>query len=325
MKKPDRDAEGIQVSYTDHFGMVEKPFGLTPDPDFFFESRSHAEALHRLESFVKEGKGLALVYGDVGTGKTLVSRRLLNDFDRLGYRTALIINPFMDERELLLDIAGQFGISPPPFSTHESLSAALADFVLDEKKKGKTCVLAVDEAQLLSEDALAVLTELSCRGTDDAAGLRTVLFGQEEIATRLLNKGLEQLRRNITVTHYLQPLSGDEVGRYVKYRLSKSGSNGSISFTEDALGRIYAISRGYPRVVNGICDQSLLLLSRGSKHVVGRQVLNRVLKNEFLPPSTGWCHGKLSGRVLYRVALILAAVLVFCGLLLYLRPVLGLG
>lgn len=323
MKKTDRGAESAQVTYMDHFGMARRPFGLTPDPDFFFESQSHSEALRRLRSFIKEEGGLALVYGDVGTGKTLVCRRLLSDSDGLTFNSALIVNPLMDARELLLDIAGQFGISPPPLSTHEGLSAALADFFLHEQEKGKVCVLAIDEAQLLSEDALAVLADLSRHDAAEGGALRTILFGQEDIAARLLDRGMEQLRRNITVTHYLQPLSGDEVRRYIRHRLSKSGANGSISFTDDALKRIYAASKGYPRIVNGICDKSLLVLAQRSKNTVDRGVVNRALTDELITPVAARGRINVTGRVLYGAVLILAGVLILCGLFLYLRPTIG--
>jgi MSHA biogenesis protein MshM len=325
MKKADRGAENAQVTYADRFGMTEKPFGFTPDPDFFFDSRGHAEALRRLKAFAEKESGIALVYGDVGTGKTLVCRRLLNDLDKSGFHTALIINPLMDVEDFLLDVAGQFNISLPPLSTRDALLAAIADFVEEERKEGKMCVLAVDEAQLLPDETLAMLTGLATSpgAQDGIAGdestpfegtaLRTILFAQQEIAPRFLDKNMEDLRRRITITHYLHPLSREEVGQYVKFRLSKAGANGSVSFTNESLGRIHTASKGYPRIVNGICDQSLFLLSRGSKKAVDREVLNRVLNNELAIPSAGSAPSGSIASALRRLALILAAFLVICG------------
>jgi hypothetical protein len=143
------------------------------------------------------------------------------------------------------------------------------------------------------------------------------------MATGLLERSMRELRRHITVTHYLQPLSLQEVGPYIRHRLSKAGGNGSISFTEDACKYIYAASKGCPRIINRICDQSLLLLSTQSKTTVGRRVVNRALKNEIATPPMTQERRKLPPRIFYAIALILAAALIFCGLFFYLRPVPG--
>ena len=200
---------------------------------------------------------------------------------------------------------------------------ALGDFLLAEREKGKASVLAVDEAQLLSNDGVALLVELSGFEKDNEGVLHVILFGQEEMATGLLDRSMRKLRRHITVTHYLQPLSRLEVGPYIRHRLSRAGSDGSISFTEDALKYIYAASKGCPRIINRICDQSLLLLSGQSKTVVGRRVVNRVLRNEIATPAMTPEGPKLPARIFYAIALILAAVLIFYGLFFYLRPAPG--
>jgi type II secretory pathway predicted ATPase ExeA len=323
MKTPDPSATAFQVTYLEHFALTEKPFGITPDPDFFFESHSHSEAVRRLESFLREREGIALIYGGVGTGKTLICRRFLDGLDKNRFNAVHIINPLMDGLELLFEIAGQFNLTPPPSSTREDVLLALRDFLLAEHKKGRASVLVIDEAQLLSNDALALLMELSHLETDNEGMLHTILFGQKEIATGLLDQSMGELRRHITVTHYLEPLSLQEVGPYIRHRLSKAGSNGSISFSKDALKCVYTASKGCPRIINRICDQSLLLLSRQSKTTVDKSILNRVLRNEIAALLTMHERPKLFVRILYTIALILATVLIFYGLLFYLRPALG--
>ncbi len=313
MKTPDPSASAFQVTYLDHFALIEKPFGATPDPDFFFASRSHSEAVQRLESYLKKGKGLALVYGDVGTGKTLVCRRVLNGLDGNEFNTALITNPLMDGAELLFEIARQFNVTPP-YSTQEAMVRALRGFLTVESKEGRASVLAIDEAQLLSDDALTLLAGLSCSDTDDEGALHVILFGQQEMATRLLDRPMARLRRHITVTHYLQPLSAEEVGGYVKYRLTKADSKGAISFTEEALDAVYDASSGCPRIINRICDRSLLLLSRQSGTTVDRKVLDQVIMSETDITLATPKRSKLPVRILYT-----AAVIIFFGLLLFHR------
>lgn len=323
MRTLDRSVEGVQIAYMEHFGMADRPFGLTPDPDFFFESRSHLEAVRRLESFARKGEGVALLYGDVGTGKTLVCRRLLSGLDEKEFSTALVINPLMDRKELLFEILSQFDIAPPLSSTLDATLLLLEDFLVNERDQGRVSLLAVDEAQLLSDDTLALLVDLSGRDAAFQGMLRIVLFGQEEMATKLLQPSMELFRRHFTLTHYLHPLSSDEIGPYIEYRLTKVDSKGAVLFTEEAFDRIYAASKGCPRIINGICDQSLFLLSRRSRNTVDRRILNQVLGDEkavahspgvkrpWLPPR----------RTLRRLALIFATVLVLCGLFLLARPV----
>jgi MSHA biogenesis protein MshM len=322
MRTPDRSVEDTQVAYTEHFGMADRPFGLTPDPDFFFESRSHLEAMRRLESFARKGEGIALLYGDVGTGKTLICRRLLGSLDGKEFRTALVINPLMDAHELLFEILFQFGIALPPSSTHDAALQALKDFLLNEHSIGRVSLLAMDEAQLLSDDALALLVDLIGQDTRFQGMLRVVLFGQEEMATKLLQPSMETFRRHFTLTHYLHPLSTDEIGPYVGYRLSKVGFGNSAFFTREALDRIYAASGGCPRIINGICNQSLFLLSRRSGATVDRRILDEVLEDETAathPPRFN--RMSMSKQTLRWLVLISAIALVLCGLFLLVRPV----
>jgi type II secretory pathway predicted ATPase ExeA len=319
MKTPDPSAAAFQVTYLDHFTLIEKPFGATPDPDFFFESRSHSEAIQRLEAYLKEREGLALIYGDVGTGKTLVCRRLFNGLDRSDFNAVLITNPVMDGTELLFEIAAQLNVAPGDASTRETMIRTLKGFLTVELKEGRTSVVAIDEAQLLSNDALTLLLELSRRETDDDAALRIILFGQQDLATRLLDRSVAHLRRHVTVTHYLQPLSPEEVGGYVKYRLSRVDSKKAISFTEEALDGLFDASGGCPRVIKRLCDRSLLLLSRQPGTVVDRKILNMAIESEAGASSTVPKRFKLPVGIYYKVVLILAATLIFCGLFLFHR------
>ncbi len=275
MKTPEPTANPFEVAYLKHLTLNEKPFGTTSDPAFFFESRSHSEALKGLQSFLDQKAGLALVYGDAGTGKTLICRRFLDSVDRSRFDVGLMVNPVVDRAVFLTEVARHFNIVLPPRSSGKETAEALFRN-LRTRPTGKMPVLAIDEAQDLSDDVIEVLEWLFRDETDDLKpSLRIILFGREELVTRLLDRRMGRIRRHIAMTHYLQALSPDEVGAYVRHRLAKAGSNGLIQFTEDALDGVYVASKGCPRVINTICDRCLLSLYKQSKTVVDQKVCIR--------------------------------------------------
>ena len=269
-----------------------------------------------LQAFLDNKAGLALVYGDAGTGKTLICGRFLDGIDRSRFDVGLMLNPVADRGVFLTEIARHFNIPLPPRSSGKEM-ADLLFRSLKSRPTGKIPVLAVDEAQNLSDDVLEALEWLFSEETGDLKpSLRILLFGREELVARLLSRRMGRLRRHIAVTHYLQALSPEEVGPYVRHRLDKAGSNGSIQFTEDALEGVYAASKGYPRVINTICDRCLLSLYKQSKTAVDQKVLRQALMNEdmgILPEEAGRPGSRL--KVFLTTALAVAAILVLLLLL----------
>jgi general secretion pathway protein A len=259
-----------QGRHLEELGLATRPFGLTPDPAFFFESKSHGEAVARLASFLSRKEALALIVGDVGTGKTVVSRHFLASLDRNLFNTGLIVNPVMNETEFLSEVIRGLGYRSEAVS--RDLAGSLRRHLLRDLQKGRQTVLAIDEAQLLSDQVLQFLGGLASVEAGEPAGLQVVLFGQEEMVARFLRRGMKEVRRVVTLTHCLRPLSEDEVARYVVHRLSVAGSNGTITVKDDATRALFAHSRGYPRIINTLCDQCLLLLSSRSAVLNGKIV-----------------------------------------------------
>ena len=197
----------------------------------------------------------------------------------------------------------------------------LRSLVRTESERGKQSVLAIDEAQLLSDEVLDLLARHSDSKARGGSSLRVVLFAQEELAARLVNRRMRHLRRRITMTHCLRPLSPDEVGPYIAHRLATAGSHNLIGFTQDALEGIYRVSGGHARIVNIVSDRCLLLLDERSRTTVTRRIVGQVLKEEGIPT---FPKGKASANDRLRtVRLALAGAffaLILCGSLIMLRP-----
>lgn len=266
----------FDMDYLERLGLSIRPFGLTPDPAFHFESKSHREAMAGLISFLSRKEPLALVFGDVGTGKTILSRRFLASLDREHYDTGLIINPIMNETDFLSEAIRGLGVNGGFLG--QDPARRLQRHLLDGRENGRQTVLAIDEAQLLSGQMLQFLGTLASPESGTYATLQVILFGQEEMVTRLMSTGMKGVRQAITLTKRLRPLSADEVAPYVAYRLAVAGSKGNIRFTDGAIRTLYTRSEGYPRIINTLCDQCLLLLRSQSGFLVDGRVMKLAFK-----------------------------------------------
>jgi type II secretory pathway predicted ATPase ExeA len=269
----------MEIPYIQYFGLSEKPFGLTPDPQFFFESKSHKEALDHLKFFLSQREGFAVIYGDVGLGKTTLARIFLRSLDRIVFNTALILNPIMDEAGLLREVLKELG-APETEGSKKELFDRLTNLLLAEHRRGKETIIVIDEAQLLSEEVLEFIRILSNIETDKDKTLHIILVGQTEIIERLKAPHLRYLAQRITVVYRLQTLALDETEQYISYRLIKAGSQGSVHFEQAALRSIHEAARGAPRLINTLCDRCLLALYSQSKKVVDEHIVRIVLQEE---------------------------------------------
>jgi general secretion pathway protein A len=242
--------------YEPFYGFLETPFNLTPDPRFLFFSEHHQEALNHLLFGIQERKGFIQVTGEVGIGKTTLSRALL---ERLGpgYTTALILNPSLTSTQLLRSILAEFHLEIR-WNDRVAWLATFNRFLLDQLKQQKDVVLIIDEAQDLNMEALEQIRLLSNLETDQRKLLQIVMIGQPELRLMLDQKELRQLRQRITVRYHLNPLTANETATYIDHRLHVAGANSSPTFDQGALRRIYKYSRGIPRLINAICDKTLL-------------------------------------------------------------------
>jgi general secretion pathway protein A len=242
--------------YEEHFRLREKPFALTPDPDFLFLSESHRRALDHLLFGLETGEGFIVVTGDIGVGKTTVCRALLRRLPET-FTTALVVNTLLTEKELLRTILDDFG-APVPDGTRKDLLDGLNRFLLAEAEAGRRPVLIIDEAQNLAPPLLEQVRLLSNLETEKSKLLQIVLFGQKELREKLRLPGLRQFDQRITVRADILPLDRRETSMYVQHRLGVAGGEGGVFLSPSAERLLYRRSRGVPRRVNQLCDRALL-------------------------------------------------------------------
>jgi len=325
METIEQQDNGLQAAYLERLALKTRPFSFAPDPVFYFDSRTHSGALRNLRYFLAGVGGFGLIYGDVGTGKTILCRRFLEGLDKRRYNSGLILNPAMDEKELLSEALRAFGAFPGAGFATKELVEALRSFVRTQGEKGKESLLAVDEAQLLSDELLRLLVTLSSADPPGSKALRVVLFAHEKLAARLVENRERYVRQRITMTHCLQPLAPDEIGPYIAHRLAKAGSQGLIRFDKGAVESIMRASGGYARVVNTVADHALLLLNGKSGARVDRRMVERALAQEGLPvPQKGKTAGGGRLRIVYLAALGVILALILYRSFVLLRPTLGL-
>lgn len=246
--------------YETAFGLTEKPFSLTPDPDFLFLSDSHQQALDHLLFGLESGDGFIVVTGDVGVGKTTVCRALLR---RLSDRfvTSVVLNPMLTEKELIRGILEDFGAEGGGGGTKKDHLDALDRFLLASADAGRRPVLIIDEAQDLTPTLLEQVRLLSNLETEKRKLIQIVLIGQKELKEKLSMHELRQLDQRVTVRAQIMPLDRKSMRRYVDHRLSVAGAGGRQLVTDGAERTLFRFSAGVPRVVNMLCDRAFLSAS----------------------------------------------------------------
>jgi type II secretory pathway predicted ATPase ExeA len=251
--------------YESYYGFTEKPFSLTPDPKYLYRSQSHANAFDLLQYAIRRREGFVVVTGDIGTGKTTLCRALLEQIDRTTF-TALVLNPFLTEVDLLKRILQDFGVisreevkaGQLAHVSKQELIDTLYDFLLALIPIKASAVLIIDEAQNLPLPVLEQIRILSNLETDKEKLLQIILVGQLNLQTRLRSPEMRQLDQRVSIRYELKPLDGDTVSAYVAHRLTIAGGNASVTFTPKALRQVHRWSAGIPRLINLICDRALL-------------------------------------------------------------------
>jgi general secretion pathway protein A len=246
--------------YKAFFHLTRNPFDLTPDPRCFVSTRRHDEALAVLYYGVRQHKGFVVITGEVGTGKTLLLRcllGLLKESKDVSY--AYLFNGRLSSTEFLQYILSDFGLSVSG-KNKADLLFDLGHYLVDRGSKRLTTVLIVDEAHHLSEDILEEIRLLSNLETETDKLLQIVLVGQPELDKKLDSIELRQLKQRVAVRTHLGPLDSDETKRYIDQRLKIAGAEGELSalFADEAIAKIYRHSQGLPRLINTLCENSLI-------------------------------------------------------------------
>jgi len=263
-----------------YYGFDEKPFSLTPDPSFFYFSKDHIDALEHLIFGIAEGEGFLMLAGGIGTGKTTISRVLVNKLED-SIVHSLILNPFQEFIDLLKNILWDFSVIPEGNSKSE-LVTQLNEYLINEVSlKGKTALLIIDEAQNLSIETLEQLRILSNIETDKEKLLQILLMGQEELVQKLNLQQLRQLNQRITVRFYLSPLKKSEIGEYLEFRLKKANPKKDVKFTRSAIKEIYNFSNGVPRLINMIANRCLIAGFVSEKDSIDKKIVRRAKESLF--------------------------------------------
>jgi len=241
--------------YLEYWGFDVYPYEIVPDLKFIYNSGHYREAMTRLTYAIMRRKGAALLTGDVGCGKTTLSRAFIQSLAQKEYHVGLITNPMLEPVEFIREILYQFGLDPASHSKHDLLNT-LGEMMMRDFRENRTTILVIDEAQLLSPTNFEEVRLLLNYQFNDRFLLNLLLIGQPEL--RGIIKRIEQLDSRIAIRYHLGPLAFDEMVQYINFRLARAGAKREI-FTRDAFGEIHRQTKGVPRRVNNLCDMSLLI------------------------------------------------------------------
>ena len=244
--------------YKEFYHLKENPFNVTSDPHFLYMSKRHKEALASLIYGIEERKGFIEITGEIGTGKTTLCRALLKKLSAKT-KTAFILNPRLSGIQFMRAVIDDFGIIVKNNSKIEMIKA-LNQFLIEQLSEGNNVVLIVDESQNLTKTLLEEIRLLSNLETEKEKLLQIVLVGQPELKVKLASPELAQLRQRIAVRYHILPLEKSDTENYISRRLEVAGAEpGSIVWNDDAIDELYNYSKGVPRLMNIVCDRSMLL------------------------------------------------------------------
>lgn len=244
--------------YKSFFGLKELPFSLTPNTDFYYGLPPHQEALSVLQVALDSGEGFIKVTGEVGTGKTLVLRKIMNSDWAEKFVIAYLPNPYLTATEMRVALAKELNIDVQG-STELSITDQINHRLIEINKQEKKVVVLIDEAQDLPDETLEAIRLFGNLETEHDKLVQIVLFGQPELDHRLSTDKFRQLRQRIAFSYKLRPLTKEETKAYINYRLKIAGYEGSNIFTNKSISVLWLHSRGIPRLMNILAHKSLML------------------------------------------------------------------
>ena len=262
--------------YLEYWGFRKFPFQNVPDPDFFYLSQTHEEALTRLLYATRERKGGAVLSGEIGCGKTTLTNVFARELSGNGFDIGLLINPKLEPVEFLQEILYQLNTTDNPPDTKVKCLRILNEKMMENVKQNRDTLLIIDEAQLLTEENLEELRLLQNFQLNDRQLLTVVLVGQTELRNRIRN--LEQLDQRIPIKYHLEPFDLDDTVRYISFRQEKAGGKENL-FDTEAMERIYDHSKGVARQINHLCDLALLFGFNKKEENITEETIESILND----------------------------------------------
>ena len=271
--------------YEAFFGLRERPFDLTPNPRYLLLTPTHREALANLEYGIAAAKGLTLLTGEAGTGKTTLLRRVLAArMSTAGSQCVYLNNPALTRQEFYEFLTVQFGLAPDVAESKARFLQALEVELRQRQSTGMIPVLVIDEAQSLPDELLEEVRLLANIETDTAKLLPLVLAGQPELGARLNQAGLRQLKQRVTLRCEIAPLTLAETAAYIAGRIRLAGGDGPSLMSRDAVIRVFEYSRGVPRLISVLCDNALMTAFAAGQRPIDADVIRAVARDFDLSP-----------------------------------------
>jgi len=263
--------------YRKFFGLTRDPFEISPDPYFFYPTPRHNEALANLNYGVQRRKGFVVITGEVGTGKTLLVRCLLDVLNRNQVAFAYVFNPRLSVPDFLRYMLTDLRL-PTTGRTKSEMLAHLNNYLIARFRRGTTTALVVDEAQLLSWELLEEIRLLTNLETSQQKLLQILLIGQPELDRKLDSPHLRQLKQRVGLRCRLEPLRSDEVSGYIQRRLELAGANshGKTIFSPEAIHAVHNYSKGIPRLINTLCENALVSAYAKQCKQVSQEIVEEV-------------------------------------------------
>jgi len=261
--------------YEKFYNFSEKPFNTTPDSKFFFASSKHIEALNSLIYAINERKGFVVITGEIGAGKTTVSRTLLNKIDG-DTKVALITNTHITQKELIEQILDDLSVDYSP-GGKQKLIKQLNKFLIEQLAMNTKIVLIIDEAQNLTPKVLEEIRMLSNLETEKEKLIQIILMGQPQLKAKLHHPKLEQFKQRIAINYHITSLTIEETHEYIKHRIKLVTQSSEQIFTSEAVNSLFYYSNGIPRIINLVCDSALL-----SGYICDSKIITPVIMNEVI-------------------------------------------
>lgn len=245
------------MMYLAHFGLKEAPFSITPDTSFYFAAPNYKIGLNTILFAILSGEGFIKITGEVGTGKTLLCRKLMHSLDE-SFKVAYVPNPYLEPKSLLMVLAQELGMQLPADATEHTLLNALTNGLLEFARQNIKVVVCLDEVQAMPIETLEALRLLSNLETEKRKLLQVVIFGQPELEAKLNHASIRQLKQRISFEYRLSRLTSDETHYYLNHRLAIAGHVGGRMFTGAAVALLYLKTKGTPRLINILAHKALL-------------------------------------------------------------------